>query len=46
MDIAHDLVRVTIAHWSVDPAVVAARLPRGLELDTRDGQAWVGVGRS
>ena len=31
------------AHWAVDPSVVAASLPKGLELDTRDGQAWVGV---
>ena len=31
------------AHWTVDADIVAARLPKGLELDTRDGQAWIGV---
>ncbi|WP_235952316.1 YqjF family protein [Crateriforma spongiae] len=31
------------AHWAVDPQVVAARLPAGVTLDTRDGKAWVGV---
>lgn len=31
------------AHWSVAPEVVAPRLPRGLELDTFDGRAWLGV---
>ena len=31
------------AHWPVDPDAVAALLPEGLTLDTRDGQAWVGV---
>ena len=36
----HDLL---FAHWPVPPAVLAARLPRGLELDTFAGQAWLGV---
>lgn len=31
------------AHWAIDPDIVAALLPKGLELDVRDGQAWVGV---
>lgn len=31
------------AHWPLEPAVVAQHLPAGLELDTRAGQAWVGV---
>jgi len=31
------------AHWPVDPDVLAARLPAGLELDLRDGQAWLGI---
>jgi hypothetical protein len=32
-----------LAHWPVDPDVLAARLPAGLELDLRDGHAWLGV---
>jgi uncharacterized protein YqjF (DUF2071 family) len=31
------------AHWPVDPEALAARLPAGLELDLRDGQAWLGI---
>lgn len=31
------------AHWTVDPAVVRRLLPAGLELDIRDGRAWLGV---
>lgn len=31
------------AHWAIEPSIVAALLPKGLELDTRDGRAWVGV---
>lgn len=31
------------AHWSFDPAVIRALLPAGLELDTYEGRAWVGV---
>lgn len=31
------------AHWSVGPQAVATLLPAGVTLDTRDGQAWVGV---
>jgi uncharacterized protein YqjF (DUF2071 family) len=30
-------------HWSLDPAAVAALLPEGLEVDTWEGRAWVGV---
>lgn len=30
-------------HWPHDPAVVQARLPRGLEVDTFQGTAWVGL---
>jgi uncharacterized protein YqjF (DUF2071 family) len=30
-------------HWRYDPAVVQALLPDGLEVDTFDGSAWVGL---
>ncbi|MFM8793758.1 MAG: YqjF family protein [Acidimicrobiales bacterium] len=30
-------------HWRVDPAAVARLLPDGLEVDTFDGDAWVGL---
>lgn len=30
-------------HWPVDPALIAARLPAGLHVDTFEGQAWLGV---
>lgn len=30
-------------HWPVDPAYLAARLPRGLEPDVYEGSAWVGL---
>lgn len=31
------------AHWPVEPALVRQYLPKGLEVDTFDGSAWVGV---
>ena len=30
-------------HWPVEPDVVRPHLPGGLELDTYDGRAWLGV---
>lgn len=30
-------------HWRYDPAVVQSLLPEGLEVDTFDGSAWVGL---
>jgi uncharacterized protein YqjF (DUF2071 family) len=30
-------------HWAVDPSLLQPLLPAGLELDTFDGKAWVGV---
>ncbi len=30
-------------HWRYDPAVVQALLPPGLQVDTFDGSAWVGL---
>jgi uncharacterized protein YqjF (DUF2071 family) len=31
------------AHWPVDRTALAARLPAGLELDTFEGEAWLGI---
>lgn len=31
------------AHWPLPPAEVAAKVPPGLQLDTYDGAAWVGI---
>lgn len=36
----HDLA---FLHWRVDAHLLRPLVPRGLELDTRDGQAWLGV---
>lgn len=36
----HDLA---FLHWPVAPSVLRAQLPVGLELDTFDGAAWLGV---
>ncbi|MFK7849745.1 MAG: YqjF family protein [Akkermansiaceae bacterium] len=30
-------------HWPFDPEIIAARLPKGLHVDTFDGRAWMGV---
>jgi uncharacterized protein YqjF (DUF2071 family) len=35
--------RLAFVHWPVDPAAVAALLPRDLELDLFAGVAWVGL---
>jgi uncharacterized protein len=34
---------VLFAHWPVEAAQVAALLPEGLQVDTFDGAAWLGV---
>lgn len=31
------------AHWPVEPDAVSCLLPAGVELDTHDGRAWIGV---
>jgi hypothetical protein len=31
------------AHWAVDPSKIERLLPAGLELDTHDGNAWIGI---
>jgi hypothetical protein len=36
----HDLL---FAHWPLPAGLLARRLPRGLELDTFDGEGWLGV---
>ncbi len=36
----HDLL---FLHWPVDPALLQHQLPPGLELETHDGSAWLGV---
>lgn len=30
-------------HWDVDAAALASRLPKGLQLDTFEGRAWISV---
>ena len=34
---------LTFVHWSYPPAVVQRLLPPGLEVETFDGRAWVGL---
>ena len=34
---------VSFLHWPVEPSVIAPTLPDGLTVDTKDGQAWLGV---
>jgi uncharacterized protein len=36
----HDLL---FAHWPIDRAALAAKIPAGLELDLFEGQGWLGV---
>jgi uncharacterized protein YqjF (DUF2071 family) len=36
----HDLL---FAHWPLDKAVVRDKVPAGFDLDTFDGQAWLGI---
>ena len=31
------------AHWAVPASMIAPHLPNGLEVDTYDGRAWIGV---
>ena len=35
--------RLAFLHWPVDPVAVQDKLPAGLEVDTYDGRAWVGL---
>jgi uncharacterized protein len=34
---------MTFLHWPLEPETVRARLPKGLEVDTLDGAAWVSI---
>ncbi len=34
---------IAYVHWPLPPAVVQERLPNGLEVDTHEGSAWVGL---
>lgn len=34
---------LTFVHWAVDPALVADRMPPGVQVDVRDGVTWVGL---
>lgn len=47
-DVAHPVMRMewrdlTFLHWAYEPAVVHELLPSGLEPETYDGAAWVGL---
>ena len=35
--------RASFLHWAYDPSDVQRLLPRGLQVDTHDGMAWVGL---
>src|SRR4051812_8969252 len=35
--------RLTFLHWRYSPAAIAPLIPPSLELDTFDGEAWVGL---
>lgn len=36
-------VELLFAHWPIDPGAVGGLLPPDLEIDTYDGQAWLGI---
>jgi uncharacterized protein len=39
----HEWSTVTFLHWPYGPPVLQRLLPRGLEVESVDGQAWVGL---
>jgi uncharacterized protein YqjF (DUF2071 family) len=39
----HRWEELTFLHWSFEPSAVQRLLPAGLEVDTFDGRAWVGL---
>jgi uncharacterized protein len=34
---------ISFFHWSCEPSLIQSRLPRGLEVDTFDGKAWISI---
>src|SRR5687767_11115562 len=30
-------------HWPIDPVAIRPLIPEGLEIDTFDGKAWIGI---
>ena len=38
-----DWLELSFLHWSLDPELLRKHLPAGLELDTWEGRAWLGV---
>jgi len=36
-------VELLFAHWPIDPGALGGLLPPDLEIDTYDGQAWLGI---
>ncbi|HVU12506.1 MAG TPA: DUF2071 domain-containing protein [Phototrophicaceae bacterium] len=41
--LAQSWEQLLFAHWRVDPKLVAPLIPAGLQLDTFDGSAWIGI---
>jgi uncharacterized protein YqjF (DUF2071 family) len=41
--VAQTWEHLLFAHWRADPDALQRLLPRGVELDLRDGEAWLGV---
>ena len=39
----HQWRQLLFVHWELDPAVLQATLPAGLQLDTHEGRAFVGL---
>ena len=35
--------RLLFAHWAISPSMIQATLPKGLHVDTFNGQAWIGI---
>jgi uncharacterized protein YqjF (DUF2071 family) len=36
-------LHLLFVHWPISPLIVQRTLPRGLEVDTFDGKAWIGI---